>query len=574
MIKLLRVLPVCLLALATASCVSPPDEGATAYGAFLSARYAGVNRDAHAAADYYAEALSLLPGNVVLTDRAYVTAILAGEMDAAVELASASYQAGDPSRLAGLYLVADQIRSRRYNDALETLENAADYGPFNAFLAQIWTQWALMGSGAADEALARAETLTAPGFLAPFIPIHRAMLYDAANRVDEADSAYQASVFSSPFPRMAAELYGNFLERQRRPADAIALYTAFLEGDPQDASILAALASVQAGSRPRARPSIAQFASRSTFGPAASLASQADMDMAVIYLRMLERLDSTDAATHVMLGETLQRIRLPELALVEYAAVPEGPFKTSAEIDRIWLMARLSQLEPATGTARQLVAQTNDTEARLILADLLRVQGQCREAAGLYGGVITDRHAAGQPDDWRHFYYRAACLFEVEDWPAAEAAYLEALEVAPNEPQILNDLGYLWIDHGVNIERAFEMVSRAAELEPEQGNIIDSLGWAHYRLGNYEAAVSELERAAALDPGNATINYHLGDAYWQVGRRLEAGFQWRRTLDLQPSAQEQVELEARLASGLPAVPEPLPSTPGLAGGEVSGSDVP
>jgi tetratricopeptide (TPR) repeat protein len=208
MIKLLRVLPVCFLAFATTSCIAVPDadEGVTAYGAFLSARYAGVNRDAHAAANYYAEALSLLPGNVVLTDRAYVTAILAGDMDDAVALASASYEAGDPSRLAGLYLVTDQIHARRYGDALVTLENAADYGPFNAFLAQIWTQWAMMGSGAADEALAGAEAMSAPGFLAPFIPIHRAMLYDAANRVDEADSAYQASVFSSPFPRMATEL--------------------------------------------------------------------------------------------------------------------------------------------------------------------------------------------------------------------------------------------------------------------------------------------------------------------------------------------------------------------------------
>ena len=552
MIKHLRVLPLFLAVFAMASCATMPDDESTAYGAFLAARHAGVNRDAQRAADYYAEALRLMPGDVVLTDRAYITAILAGEMERAVPLATASTASGDPSRLAGLYLVADQIHARRYAQALDTLHNAPDYGPFNTFLAQIWSQWALLGSGATDEALTGAENLAAPGFLSPFIPIHRAMLFEAADRIEDADGAYQAAVFASPFPRMATELYGSFLERQGRHADAIALYQAYLEGNPLDASIGMAMDRASIRGRAPRRPSVAQFAARSAFGPAASLAAQADMDLAVVYLRMLQRLDPGEASIRVMLGETLQRINLPELALLEYTAVEEGPFRTSAEIDRIWLMARLGNLDAATLSAQQLVEQTGDTEARLILADLLRVQNRCGEAAELYRGVIVDRHAAGQPDDWRHYYFRAACLYGDEDWSTAETAYLEALEVAPNEAQILNDLGYLWIDHGVNISRAFEMVSRAAELEPEQGNIIDSLGWAHYRLGQYEAAVSELERAAALDPGNATINYHLGDAYWQVGRRLEAGFQWRRTLDLEPDNTEREGLAIRLESGVPA----------------------
>lgn len=555
MIKILRVLPVLLAALATASCVSlspVPEDERSAYGAFLAARHAGVNRDAQTAADYYAEALRRMPGDGVLTDRAYVTAILAGEMDRASQLAASSAAAGDPSRLASLYLAVDQISHRRFPQALETLHNAPDFGPFNAFLEQVWTQWALLGSGATDEALAGGEALSAPGFLAPFIPIHRAMLFDAANRIEDADGAYQSAVFGSPFPRMATELYGNFLERQHRQADAAALYQAYLDRDPRDASIRVALDRASNNQRPLPQLTVAQFAARSAFGPAASLAAQADMDMAVIYLRMLQRLDPNDAATRIMLGETLQRINLPELALVEYTAVPEGPFKISAEIDRIWLMARLGRMDTATVSARALADQTGETEARLILADLLRVQNQCTEAAALYRGVIDDRHAAGLPDDWRQYYFRAACLYQDDDWSLAEAAYLEALEVAPNDPQILNDLGYLWIDHGVNISRAFEMVARAAELEPEQGNIIDSLGWAHYRLGQYDAAVSELERAAALDPGNATINYHLGDAYWQVGRRLEAGFQWRRTLDLEPDEAEVIGLAVRLESGVPA----------------------
>ena len=144
----------------------------------------------------------------------------------------------------------------------------------------------------------------------------------------------------------------------------------------------------------------------------------------------------------------------------------------------------------------------------------------------------------------------------IDNWAAAEDAYLEALEISPNQCTVLNDLGYLWIERGERIEEAFDMVSRAAQLDPDNGNVIDSLGWAYYQLGQYELAVQELERAAELNPGSATANLHLGDAYWQVGRELEAGFQWRRAADLNPSPRQQADIEYRLEHGQP--PEHTP----------------
>lgn len=551
-----RVLGLSFIVLASgllSACVSVPDEEPSVYGAFLAARYAREHRDADGAASYYATALNQSPGDVTLADQAYITALLAGRMDDAARYAGESVAMGDPSRLAGLYLSADLMARRRYDEAVDVLDQAPPYGPFNAFIAEIFLHWALIGDGRSDIALTQARRMTAHGQLLPFIAFHRALLEEAAGDLEAADQGYRAAVFGSAFPRMTTQLYGAFLQRQGERENARALYEEYLATVPTDPVISAALARLEAGGRPPRRPTPAEAAALAAFGPSASLAAQTDMDLIALYLRMIQRLDPDMHANRILLGEVLQRINLPDAALVEYAAVPEGPLYIPAQVDLIWLTARLNRMEQATAMARELLAETGNNEARLILADLLRVNGGCGEAAGLYGDVVADRVANGRLVDWRYHYFRASCLFLEGDDEAAESEYLLALGAGPDQAQVLNDLGYLWIDRGERLDEAFAMVARAAELEPEAGHIIDSLGWAHYRLGNYEAAVLTLERAAALSPGSATANFHLGDAYWQVGRRLEARFQWRRALDLEPEADEREALLERLEHGLPDV---------------------
>ncbi|WP_300528426.1 tetratricopeptide repeat protein [Maricaulis sp.] len=533
------------------ACVSVPEDEPSVYGAFLAARYAREHRDADGAASYYAAAAEQSPGDVTLADHTYITSLLAGRMDDAARFARDSVEMGDPSRLASLYLSTDLMAGRRYSEAVDVLDAAPPYGPFNAFIAEIFLHWALVGDDRSEIALTQARRMSAHGELLPFIAFHRAMLEEAAGDLEAADQGYRAAVFGSAFPRMTTLIYGGFLERQGEADNARALYREYLATIPTDPIVLDALARVDAGGRPPRRPTEAQAAALAAFGPAASLAAQADMDIIALYLRMIQRLDPDLQANRLLLGEVLQRINLPEAALVEYESVPEGPHYIAAQVDLIWLTARLNRMEAATAMARELLQETGDNEARLILADLLRVNGGCGEAAGLYADVIASKAESGLPIDWRYHYFRASCLFLQGDDVAAEQEYLQALATGPDQAQVLNDLGYLWIDRGERLDEAFAMVARAAELEPERGHIIDSLGWAHYRLGNYEAAVLTLERAAALSPGSATANFHLGDAYWQVGRRLEARFQWQRALDLDADEDEREALLERLEHGLP-----------------------
>lgn len=548
---ILRALPALLVATSLMSCATTTvEEERSAYGAFLAARYAGVNRDAQGAADYYIEALGRLPGNAVLTDRAFITSVIAGDLDRASDLAVEATLTGDPSRLATLYHVSDLISRRRYREALDVLDGAPEYGPYNAFFSGLLEQWALVGAGRAEEALEAVDEMRAPGFLASHLWLHKGMLFEAAGQPEAAEASYRSAVFTSTMPRLATELYGAFLIRAGRRADALALYDSYLENDPREPSIVALREQAGRNTYPR-RLSIPQLAARSVFGPTAELSAQADMDLTIVYLRMVQRLDPDLTPVHMVLAETLDRVGLHDLALAEYAGVPDGPFRLSAEIDRIVLMATLGQMEAAYAAARDLAERTGEPEAILLHADMARIHRDCGTAVGLYRQAIDLNRELGRTDDWRYHYFLASCLTLEGDWRSAEAAYLDALEIAPNQPTVLNDLGYLWIERGERTDEAFEMVSRAAEANPDNGSFVDSLGWGHYQLGHYELAVQELERAAALSPDSATINLHLGDAYWQTGRVLEAGFQWRRAADLETTPEEAEGIEYRLTHGRP-----------------------
>lgn len=526
------------------------EDERSAYGAYLAARMAGSERDTRNASDYYATALDRAPDSSFLLERAFIAALMAGDTDRAVGTAADAAHSADESRLARLFLAADALTERRWEDTRTWLE-VDGFGPFNSFLADMMRDWADAGSGQADAAISRTESTPAPGFALAFQTLHRALLLDHAGRAEEAGTVYSAALGQTPFRRMAVELFGANLERRGERGDAIALYQGYLASEPNEPTITAALQRAEAGRRAPRALTLQQAAARALYGPAALFASQAEMDLAVIYLRLAQRLDPDYASTRALLAATLERLEMTEAALAEYAAVPEGPFRRSADIDRIYLIARTGDPDAAMTAAQELVARDNDIEARMMLADLNRWSGNLEAAQAGYGEVIAERLANGQTPNWQLYYFRAAALEQLDRWDEAEPLFLAALEIAPNEAQILNYLGYIWVERGENIEQAFSMIGRAVAMEPDAGYIVDSLGWAYYVRGDYASAVTHLERAAALSPDSPTINFHLGDAYARVGRHLEARFQWQRALELDPTEEETEQLQARLVDGLP-----------------------
>ena len=190
------------------------------------------------------------------------------------------------------------------------------------------------------------------------------------------------------------------------------------------------------------------------------------------------------------------------------------------------------------------------------IGNMLRGRKQFSEAADYYSKAIALLPKI-EKDNWDQFYSRAVCYERLGKWDKAEPDFKKALELSPNEPLILNYLGYSWVDRNENVPEALALIKKAVELKPEDGYYIDSLGWAYFRLGRFDEAVEQLERAVELKAEDPTINDHLGDAYWRAGRKLEAQFQWSTSLVSKPEPEEIPKLQAKMKDGLP----PDPKTP-------------
>jgi Flp pilus assembly protein TadD len=210
----------------------------------------------------------------------------------------------------------------------------------------------------------------------------------------------------------------------------------------------------------------------------------------------------------------------------------------------------LDRTDEAKKQLEKLIAERpKDLEAILALGNILRGRKEFAECADVYtkGMVGIDKP---QKSDWLMFYFRGICFERSKQWGKAEADLKKALELFPEQPQVLNYLGYSWIDQGINLDEGMRMIRRAVEQKPDDGYIVDSLGWAYFRIGNYEDSVKQLERAVELKPEDPTINDHLGDVYWRIGRTPEAKFQWSHARDLKPEPEELPKIEEKLRSGL------------------------
>ncbi len=201
------------------------------------------------------------------------------------------------------------------------------------------------------------------------------------------------------------------------------------------------------------------------------------------------------------------------------------------------------------------------------LGNILRSRKEYADAVDVYNRAI-DMIAKPDRRHWVYFYARGTSYERLKNWPPAEADLKKALELYPDQPLVLNYLGYSWIDQGINLDEGMRLIERAVAVKPDDGYIVDSLGWAHYKRGNYAEAVRYLERAVELRPDDPVLNDHLGDALWKVGREREARFQWDQSLSLKPEPEDALKTRRKLEEGLVVIEH---KTPKVANGEASAS---
>jgi tetratricopeptide (TPR) repeat protein len=289
-------------------------------------------------------------------------------------------------------------------------------------------------------------------------------------------------------------------------------------------------------------------------GVAEALSQQRGWTQALVFARLAVWLAPERGDAWLVIGSVEQSQGDPEEAIRAFAQVrADSPWARSALLATAGAMVAAERSDEAAALLQRLADEWPDrTDALGELGDLHRQAERYAEAEQAYAAAIA-RLAEVRAEDWRLFYAHGIALERQKRWPEAEASLQRALELAPDQPLVLNYLGYSWVDQGLHLGQAKAMLHRAVDLRPQDGFIVDSLGWAYFRMGEFQEAVTYLERAVELEPGDPVINDHLGDAYWRVGREREARFQWQRALTLQPEADTIAEIEGKLQNGLPAI---------------------
>lgn len=548
-------LPLVLLA----ACTTPADKdfaqldpgASSAYGLFLAGQGAlNDGRSSQASAYFDQAAAGGADDEGLLAERAFTAALLSGDVTRAAAVAPDGPAASDGARRLGKLTQAVEAMASGKPKLAPALLTSENIGYAHRQAGALLGPWAAAMAGDDEGALVR-PTVRNDKIVEFFGLLGQAALFERARRYDEAETDYKTLTGGDAPGDMPVLAYGGFLERRGRRADAIAIYDKGLANSPQNQALTAARARAAAGKAAPPPVTLKQGAAAALIAPAASMMAARQTQNGLAYLRLALRLDPQRDEAWLMVGDTMLSAGDTEAARAAYAKPkPGSPEFAAAQAKLAWSYQSAGDGETALKLARDAAAK-GGLEAQVTLADLLRANDKFAESAEVLSGVMTG------PPDWRLLYARGVAYDRAGDWPKGEADLLAALKLRPDDSELLNYLGYSWIDRGQRLDEALGMVQRAVGENPRSGAMVDSLGWAYFRLGDYKKAVETLESAVELEAGEPDINDHLGDAYWRVGRRDEALFQWRRVLTLDPDPKLKAAVEAKIAAGgLPPIAAP------------------
>jgi tetratricopeptide (TPR) repeat protein len=538
------LLVLCLLsACAAADPTASADRTPSGYGEagnYLAGRFELSQGDFGPAARDLLKASADNPNDQDLLLQAFIACVNAGRPEtvqlalrlpnnqvAAMVLANAAAKAGD------WHQAVVRFRAMPRDGVMQLLE-------------PLLLAWASQGTGDTDQALNTLRPFMDNPRYRPIVALHAGMIADIAKRPVEAAAYYQQAELGmgEQSPRTALIL-ASWHARSGQLAEAEGILGRMANSVPEATIALPGMIA-SLNQRPVATPLDGMAEAYATF--AAALRTEQTGEFALIMSRLALDVRPNSATTRLLAADIQANAKHYDMALelLDKAAQINDPIVPLIRLRHAAVLQEMGQTDEAIREVERIGRDYPDSSLPdQELGDLLRQKQQFSQAVDAYDRVIA-RIRQPAPNDWVIFYSRGIAYERTGQWTRAEADFNRALELSPDQPSVLNYLGYALADMGRNLDQAREMIQKAAARRPNDGAITDSLGWVLYRQGNVAEATRILERAVGLEPEDPTITEHLGDAYWASGRKIEAQYQWRRALTLNPSPEDAAKLEAKI----------------------------
>ncbi len=523
-------------------------------GAYLAANQANYDGDYVAAARYFTEALKFDPKNPELLQNALIAYIGKGDLKSGKAIAQRLESLKADSQLAQLVLLAENIRKGDFKAAQKAFGKDKGFSPLLDGLMKGWIE---LGLGRMSQALDSFDSMAGENqAMRAFADYHKALALAIVGDFEKAEQILRGqNGVPLRIGRGSLIAHIEVLSQLDRSKDALKIIDDVLNGsgDPQVTALRDRLRKGE--TLPFDVVTDAREGAAEVFLSLASVLSDQQNDrFGLIYGRLAEYLRPDFTRAILLVADILDNQGQYDLAVAEYNKVaPSDPSFYSAEIGRASALQSAGKPEAAIEVLRNLAkAYPKVPSVFIALGDALRREKKFAEATKAYDRAIA-LLPDPKPEHWFVYYSRGITYERENQWDKAEADFRFALSLSPDQPLVLNYLGYGLVEKGIKMDEAQQMIKKAVKLRPNDAYITDSLGWVYYQLGKYQQAVPVLERAVQLKPLDPIINDHLGDAYWMVGRRLEAEFQWRRALSDKPEEKDAKRIKRKLEVGLDQV---------------------
>ena len=546
-----------------------PAKVNTFSGAFLAGRTADVDQDYATAITLYNKALEYDTANLEIRQRLMIANLLSGDFEAGAKIADSLKEDATVERVTTIVRALAAIKHKEFGAAEKVLKYT---GPndLDRMVNTLLVAWAKAGAGKGKEALAMVNGMKGPGWFSIFQKYNAGAIALVTGNTEAARKSLNDAVTDREGGATATDTYMRAVMalarleakagNKQKALDAVAMGDTFA---PNYAPLKALRDSIEKGEKPEQQVTTAvEGAASVMFSIAGALNREGAEEIVTLYLQTSRALDPKSADTLILLGGLSEAQKQPERAIAFYREVPtDSPMHRISELQLGLTLAQTDKVDEARKHLKSLLdSDPSDIRSYLAYGSVLSDAKDYKAMAENYDKAVEVIGSVPKKTDWSVFFQRAIAYERLKDWSKAEPNFKRALELNPEQPQVLNYLGYSWVDRNENLDEAMDMIRRAVELRPNDGYIVDSLGWAHFRLGAFDDAVTELERAIELRAGDQTINDHLGDAYWRVGRKIEAVYQWNRALIGDNDDVDKAKVQEKIANGLPALEKDAENT--------------